>query len=146
MMPKVNIKTRRKLISSSILAEATQSIALRNDITSGLGHVRPSVALAGLAGRSGEGGEFGRGAAYGLVVDDQPEQTFEQVVEGCQPVHPAAPEVGESGVWDDDTAERDDEEEEHGHQEGGQEFVRREAAVGVSITGLECDWVKLTMQ
>ena len=41
------------------------------------------------------------------------EKAFEEIFEGREPVHPAAPEVREGLVGDDNAAEGDDEEEEY---------------------------------
>jgi hypothetical protein len=71
-----------------------------------------SIALTCLTRRRSEAGEFPVGAADRLIVDDHTNHRFEQVMEGCEPVHPAAPEIGETLGWDQNAAEADNEEEE----------------------------------
>jgi len=55
------------------------------------------------------------------------EKAFEEVFEGGEPVHPAAPEVREGLVGNDDAAEGDDEEEEYRYQQRSKEFVGGES-------------------
>ena len=91
-----------------------------------------SIGIAGLTGWSREGSEFLGIAFDGETVGDQRQQAFEEVFEGGEPVHPAAPEVREGLVGDHDTAERHDEEEEHGYEQRSEEFVGGEPEKGVS--------------
>lgn len=81
----------------------------------------------------GDDDDFGSVAEDGNAVGDEAEEVFEEVGEGGEVVHPAAPE-GRQGGEGDDAVEGDDEEEEHGHEEGGEQFVEGEAGDHLSET------------
>lgn len=74
--PPVNIKRSRKRIAISVLAEATQTIGLSDDIALRLLGVGASIGIAGLAGRCWEAGEFLGVAADGEAVGYEGEEAF----------------------------------------------------------------------
>jgi hypothetical protein len=111
----MHIERRRKGIAISVLTESAETVCLSDDIASGLLRVGSGVGIAGLAWGSWEGSEFLGVAFDGEAVGYESEKALEEVFERGEPVHPAAPEVGEGLVGYYDSAERYDEEEEHWH-------------------------------
>lgn len=53
-------------------------------------------------------------------IESYTQHRFEQVVEGCKPVHPGAPELGQLLWWHNNTTETHDEQEENRHEQTGQ--------------------------
>ena len=94
----VHIKPPSELIAVGVLAELAQAVRARLHVAAGLGDEGRRVGIAGLAGRGGEAGHFGGGAADGSVVRGDAEEAFEQVGEGGEVVHPSAPELWKRGV------------------------------------------------
>ena len=58
-------------------------------------------------------------------------------MERSEPVHPAAPEVGQGGIGSDDATECNDEEEEEGRIEGGKELIGGEGGDGLAEADVE---------
>lgn len=114
-----------ELVTRGILAVLTQATPVECvlDIPTSLGNIPTRVVLAGLSRRRGEPRELVGTALHGLVVQRDGQERLEQVVERGEPVHPAAPEIGQLLCGDDDAAEAHDEEEEDGHEQAGKQLV-----------------------
>lgn len=89
----IRIEPLRELVAVGVLAELAQPVRARLHVAAGLRDEGCCVGIAGLAGGSGEAGDFGGGAADGSVVRGDAEEAFEQVGEGGEVVHPSAPEL-----------------------------------------------------
>ena len=94
----VHIEPPGELVAVGVLAELAQAVRAGLHVAAGLGDVGRGVGSAGCAWGGGEAGHFGGGAADGSVVRGYAEETFEQVGEGGEVVHPSAPELWERGV------------------------------------------------
>lgn len=140
----IHTESLSELVTSSILTVLTQATPIESilDIATSLGNIPARVVLAGLPRRRGEPRELVGTALHGLVVQRDGQERLEQVVERGEPVHPAAPEVGQLLGGDDDAAEADDEEEEHRHEKAGQQLVGAEGGDGLA----EADVVQLEQQ
>lgn len=122
----VNTESASKLIPIRILAELAYPICANLYVPARLRDEGLRVGLTRLTRWSVESCELVRIAYDGLIVDRDAEERFEEVVEGGEPVHPAAPEVWQVRRRHDDAAEGDDKEEEEWDQQGRQQLVWRE--------------------
>jgi len=107
----VNIEGCRERIARRILTEPTVSTGLRLHVPATLLREAAGIRLTVLTGWRREDSQFTVAAYDLLAAHKQSKERFEEVVEGCQPVHPSLPESRQSGIGDDNSAERDDYEE-----------------------------------
>ena len=104
----VNIEGCRERIARRILTESTVPTGLRLHVPATLLREAAGVRLTVLTGWRREDGQFAVAAYDLLAAHKQSKERFEEVVERRQPVHPSLPESRQSGIWDDNSAERDD--------------------------------------
>lgn len=137
----VHTEPPSELVTSGILAVLTQTTPIEHilDIPTSLGDISARIVLAGLPRRRGEPSKLIGTALHGLVMQRDGQERLEKVVERGEPVHPAAPEVGQLLGGDDDAAEADDEEEEDRHEQAGEQLVGAEGGDGLA----EADVVQL---
>ena len=126
LIPIKHIKPRRELVPIRILAERAQPIRICDHVPASQARERARVRFTRAPGRRGEPRELALAADHGDGVGDDAAEALAEVVEGGEPVHPAAPEGGDVSVRHDDAAEGDDEGEEGRDEEGSQQLVGAE--------------------
>ena len=90
----LDVERRCKLGPARVLTESTVAVRLRLHISAGLLREAARVRLTILAWGRGEDGQFVGFALDGDAVGEEGQHAFEEVVEWCEPVHPALPEGG----------------------------------------------------
>ena len=91
----IDIEAGTKLVTIGVLAEAAQAAVERCHVAASLSNVGSDVALTRLAWGCLELCKFVLVALYGHAVDYRAQQTFQQILERREPVHPSFPEAVE---------------------------------------------------
>ena len=103
----VHVEARRKLSTVRIVTKSTTAIQLCPHIPSYLLSVWPGIRLTALSGRRIKYRKLRSVALDGNSISDQAKHALEEILEWRDPIHPAPPEIRQSRVRDNYTAETD---------------------------------------
>ena len=92
-----DIEPSRIFVTRSVLTELTETVAAVLHITAGLCDEGGRVGLACLTWWGRESSKFRGGADDGAAVGGNRKKALKEIMEGCQLVHPGAPELTEDG-------------------------------------------------
>lgn len=137
----VDTEPPSELITSGILTVLAQAATIDSipDVASSLADIPTRIILTSLPRGCGEPCILIIATLHRLIMQRNSQERLKQVVERSEPVHPAAPEVGQLLGGDDDAAEADDEEEEDRDEQTGEKIIGAEGGDGLA----EADVVQL---